>query len=79
MRDFLKIVGAVLTGLFLWGIISTALTFIFFIGCISALSSGSSKNTETEIEKNSILKLNLPISESSCSPPAAVLNLVDRL
>jgi len=67
MRDFLKIVGAVLTGLFLWGIISTALTFIFFIGCISALSSGSSKNTETEIEKNSILKLNLSqaISERS--------------
>jgi len=53
--------------LFLWGIISTALTFIFFIGCISALSSGSSKNTETEIEKNSILKLNLSqaISERS--------------
>ena len=67
MRDFFKTVGAVLTGLFLWGVITSVLSLIVFMGFISAFSSGSSKKTETEIEKNSILKLDLSqaISERS--------------
>ena len=66
MKEFFKMFGAVLAGLFVWGIITSLVSLLFFVMFVSSLTS-SSKEPEVKISNNSVLKLDLskPIGERS--------------
>ena len=66
MKEFFKMFGAVIAGLFVWGIISSLISLIFFLMFMSTLTS-TSKENEVKISKNSVLKLDLskPLGERS--------------
>ncbi|MCR5454051.1 MAG: signal peptide peptidase SppA [Bacteroidales bacterium] len=58
MKDFLKMTGAVLLGLFVWGCITSLFSLLFFVMMIASLSSKDT-NTTTSVESHSVLQLNL--------------------
>ena len=58
MKEFLKMTGAVLTGLFLWGIIQGFFLFLMFAMMIASVGKSDSKET-VGVEDNSVLRINL--------------------
>ena len=67
MKEFFKMFGAVLAGLCVWGIISSIASMFLFMVFFSSLTSISKKDTTVNVEKHSILKLDLskPIADRS--------------
>lgn len=58
MKEFLKMTGAVLTGLFLWGIVQMFFMFIWFAMMLAGLGSSDNKQSEA-VEDYSVLRINL--------------------
>ena len=58
MKEFLKMTGAVLTGLCLWGIVQAFFMFITFAMMIASLNKADKKDA-TVVEDYSVLRINL--------------------
>lgn len=58
MKEFLKMTGAVLAGLFLWGIVQLFFMFIWFAMMIAGLGKSDSKQS-VAVEDYSVLRVNL--------------------
>ncbi len=58
MKEFLKMTGAVLAGLFLWGIVLVFFMFMFFAMMLSSVGKSDSKDSEV-VEDGSVLRINL--------------------
>lgn len=56
MKDFLKMTGAVLLGLMIFGVISFLFSIVFFVGL---LSSSVSTETPVNVQNGSVLKIDL--------------------
>ena len=58
MKDFLKMTGAVLTGLFLWGIVQGFFMFVIFAMMFASVGKSDSKD-DAVVEDGSVLRINL--------------------
>lgn len=69
MREFFKIFGATLAALFVWGIISGLLSFVFFVGILASMASQGDNSKEISVSSHSVLQLDLSknIAERSSS------------
>ena len=75
MKDFLKMTGAVLTGLFLWGIIQGFFMFVMFAMMIASIGKSDSSKP-VAVENNSVLRINLAdaISDRSYTDIGSIYN-----
>lgn len=75
MKDFLKMTGAVLAGLFIWGCITTCLSMLFFVIMIAGMAQADSGAVD-KVQSNSVLRLNLgdAIDERSSTDYASIYN-----
>ncbi len=58
MKDFLKMTGAVLTGLFIWGCLTSLFLIIATVMMMASMMKNTSNNNSS-IRSNSVLRLNL--------------------